>query len=415
MKKLLLFFAIFSLAFTVTYGQHFWQLVGKSRSSYDHDENLEMNSSGTLFYFPGSIDLYISSDNGGTWNVSPNSAFFGGIYSFAIVNNDRIVAGGNGIMNVSDDNGASWQKRANVTDFSGDPYIVYYITKAYGDEVLAAVSQYGIWVSANNGSSWGGVFNQIGTNDIYRMKINPDSTLYASYRGWVMRSTDFGYSWKTSTLTPSQFVTSITFSKSNAIFVGTTDMGVLKSNDNAKTWVPANAGIENKAVWFLAFDSSGTLWAGTDSNGVYYSTNGGSSWVQQNDGLDDITSVGVFALPDGYIYAVTSPGYIYRSTTKLTDVEDQSTNVPRNFSLSQNYPNPFNPTTTIDYSIPKSGFVSLKVYDVLGREVATLVNEGKSPGNYSVVFNASQCSSGIYYYRIRIGSFTEVKKLCLIK
>lgn len=415
MKKLFLFLTILSFAVTSTYGQHFWQLLGKSTFTESHNEDLEMNSAGTLFYFPGGAIIYSSTNQGATWNALAYGNFGGGIYCFNIVNNDRIVAGGYGIINKSDDNGASWQWAANVTDFSGDPYICYYITKAFGDEVLAAVSDYGIWVSANNGSSWGGGFNQIGTNDIYRMKMNQDSTLYASYNGWVLRSTDFGYSWKTSTLTPSQFVTSIAFSKTNAIFIGTTDMGVLKSSDKAKTWLPANTGIEHKAVWFLTFDSSGTLWAGTDSNGVYYSTNGGVSWIQQNDGLDDITSVGVFSLPDGYIYAVTSQGYIYRSSTKVTDVEAQRTNVPSNFSLSQNYPNPFNPTTTINYYIPKTSFVTISVYDVLGREIETLVNEEKPVGTYNVGFNASKLTSGIYFYRMQAGDFVETKKLIVLK
>ena len=397
------------------YAQTFWQLVGKSTFTMSHNEDLEMNSVGTLFYYPGSSIIYSSTDQGATWNALANGNFGGGIYCIKIVNNDMIVAGGYGVINKSDDNGASWRQVANVTDYLGNPHIVYYITQAYGDEVLAAVQEYGIWVSANNGSSWGGAFNDASANDIYRMSMNPDSTLYASYLGWVMRSTDFGYSWETSTQTSSQFVTSIAFSKSNTIFVGTTDMGVLKSNDNAKTWLPANTGIENKAVWFLTFDSSGTLWAGTDSNGVYYSTNGGASWIQQNDGLADTVSVGVFALRDGYLYAVTSQGYIYRSNAKITAVETQKDITAVHFNLNQNYPNPFNPTTTIDYSIPKSSFVSIKVYDILGREVTTLVNEGKSPGNYSVVFNGGKLTSGIYLYTMKAGNFMQIKKLLLVK
>ena len=415
MKKILLFFAILSLTFTSTYAQHFWQQLGKSTPTMSHNEDLEMNSAGTLFYYPGGTIIYSSTDEGATWNPLAYGNFGGGIYCIKIVNNDRIVAGGYGVINMSDDNGASWQPAANVTDFLGNPHIVYYLTQAYGDEVLAAVQDYGIWVSANNGSSWGGAFNDQGGNDVFRMKINPDSTLYASYLGWVMRSTDFGNSWETSTQTSSQTVTSFAFSKPNTVFVGTTDMGVLKSNDKGKTWVPANTGIEHKVVWFLTFDSSGTLWAGTDSSGVYYSTNEGISWVQQNDGLDDTLSVAVFSLPDGYIYAVTSQGYIYRSSIKVTDVETQRTNVPNNFSLSQNYPNPFNPTTTIDYSIPKSSFVSIKVYDVLGREVTTLVNGEKNQGKYSMVFEGSKLTSGIYFYRMQAGNFIETKKFMVIK
>ncbi len=103
----------------------------------------------------------------------------------------------------------------------------------------------------------------------------------------------------------------------------------------------------------------------------------------------------------------------YVSST-ATAVNIQSTS-PKNFMLSQNYPNPFNPATTISFQIPKSSFVTLKVYDVLGREVASLINEQKSPGTYSVNFNASNLSSGMYLYRLQAGDFVETKKLVLLK
>ena len=93
---------------------------------------------------------------------------------------------------------------------------------------------------------------------------------------------------------------------------------------------------------------------------------------------------------------------------------DQDTN-PFEFVLSQNYPNPFNPSTKIKYSIPTSEFVTLKVYDVLGNEVAALVNEEKPAGTYEVNFNASQLSSGIYFYKLQAGSFVETKKMILLR
>ena len=91
------------------------------------------------------------------------------------------------------------------------------------------------------------------------------------------------------------------------------------------------------------------------------------------------------------------------------------TELPISYSLSQNYPNPFNPTTLINYSLPKSGFAQLKVYDMLGREVATLVNKEQSTGNYKIELNASHLTSGIYFYRLQSGSFTETKKFILLR
>lgn len=89
--------------------------------------------------------------------------------------------------------------------------------------------------------------------------------------------------------------------------------------------------------------------------------------------------------------------------------------VPTVYSLSQNYPNPFNPTTKINFSLPKQGYVTLKIYDMLGREVRTLVNEVKSIGNYSVDFNASEFSSGVYFYKLEADGFSDIKKMLLVK
>jgi len=96
-------------------------------------------------------------------------------------------------------------------------------------------------------------------------------------------------------------------------------------------------------------------------------------------------------------------------------VGNSTKEIPNSYSLSQNYPNPFNPTTKINFALPKQGLVTLKIYDVLGREVRTLVNEVKSAGQYSVDFNASEFSSGVYFYKLESGTFSETKRMLLIK
>jgi hypothetical protein len=97
--------------------------------------------------------------------------------------------------------------------------------------------------------------------------------------------------------------------------------------------------------------------------------------------------------------------------TAIGDVQ----NVPNSFSLEQNYPNPFNPSTRISYTIAQSGPVALKVYDVLGKEVASLVNEVKDAGTYTVDFNASNLANGAYFYKLQAGSFSQVKSMMLLK
>lgn len=96
------------------------------------------------------------------------------------------------------------------------------------------------------------------------------------------------------------------------------------------------------------------------------------------------------------------------------DVKDD-VKPPLEFALYQNYPNPFNPVTTIKYQIPQSGTVTIKVYDVLGKEIATLANEEKSAGSYEVKFDASRLSSGVYFYKIRAGEYISVRKMILLR
>jgi hypothetical protein len=95
--------------------------------------------------------------------------------------------------------------------------------------------------------------------------------------------------------------------------------------------------------------------------------------------------------------------------------EEKIIETPTTFSLAQNFPNPFNPTTTIQFSLPQAGDVSLKIYNLLGEEVKTLVKEYRQAGKHSVQFNANNLASGIYFYRIQAGSFVETKKMILLR
>jgi hypothetical protein len=96
-------------------------------------------------------------------------------------------------------------------------------------------------------------------------------------------------------------------------------------------------------------------------------------------------------------------------------VKDYGESLPRKFPLDQNYPNPFNPTTTIKYELPEDSHVSLKIYDVLGREVLSLVDRVETAGQHQVVLNASNLSSGVYFYRLKAGDFTDTKRLLLLR
>ncbi|MBM2841985.1 MAG: hypothetical protein HW412_2513, partial [Bacteroidetes bacterium] len=124
----------------------------------------------------------------------------------------------------------------------------------------------------------------------------------------------------------------------------------------------------------------------------------------------------------GYLFVATSGHGIYRSVQPTTSIRGRDGELPAGFSLSQNYPNPFNPSTTIQFSLPRSDHVSLKVFNVLGEEIAVLVDEEQVAGNHSVNWDArlpggqaSSLASGVYFYRLTVSDLVETKKLMLLK
>ncbi len=147
---------------------------------------------------------------------------------------------------------------------------------------------------------------------------------------------------------------------------------------------------------------------------VPVTVNGLEQYVEMSEGQGSIAVSQIDEL-------VIDPNqWIFMTDPLITDLGiELSGNLPKEFNLSQNYPNPFNPTTKISFSIPKASFTTLTVYDLLGREIKTLVNEEKLAGNYEVVFDATsvnrRISSGVYFYRLRANDFTDVKKLLLLR
>ncbi|MCU0332195.1 MAG: T9SS type A sorting domain-containing protein, partial [Ignavibacteriaceae bacterium] len=190
---------------------------------------------------------------------------------------------------------------------------------------------------------------------------------------------------------------------------------------------PSNSLIPGENISPMVVSPDGKLWFsnfGSNSTSVYGlcwfdGTNFGIFPQQQTGGLPhaQIYDIEVKNIQNGYelwISCASRGIAVLKVETSVTNQEDIK-NTPTDFVLNQNYPNPFNPATTISFSLPSSTFTSLKVYDILGNEVANLVNEEKPAGNYEVRFNASSLTSGTYFYKLQAGSFIETKKMILLK
>ncbi len=256
-----------------------------------------------------------------------------------------------------------------------------------------------------------------------RSIIEKDGEIFAGTNSGVFQLNGFNWDEKNTGLTNTN-VTALT-SIGGYLFAGTSQGsvgGVYISSDNGNNWT-----LSQDISFVTSILTIGSnIFVGSYGDGVWRSTNYGNTWGQINDGLGSgayyVLSLGI---DNQYIFAGTSASSIWRRPLSqvVTDTQEETNFQPKEFSLEQNYPNPFNPSTKIKYTITnvianemkQSQLVTLKVYDVLGNEVATLVSEEQFAGTYEVEFSSDGLSSGIYFYTLNAGSFVETKKMLLLK
>jgi hypothetical protein len=320
----------------------------------------------------------------------------------------------------------------NFTGFPVDSVQLPFLANV--NSILERSNSSEFWVGTERGvyllpqyyplSSWIAINTGLPSSETkVRSIIEYNGEIFAGTNGGVYQLS--GYDWiQRSTGLTNTNVTALA-SNSTYLIAGTSQGsvgGVYLSSDNGVNWA-----LSLSNPWVTSILTIGSnIFAGTFGDGIWRSTNNGNNWSQINDGLASgayyVLSLGV---NEQYIFAGTNGSNIWRRSLSqvVTGIENEPNVQPTDFSLKQNYPNPFNPSTKIRYTIPsviasetkQSAFVTLKIYDVLGNEVATLVNEEKPTGNYSVSFDASGLTSGIYFYKLTTSSFTQTKKMILVK
>jgi len=283
---------------------------------------------------------------------------------------------------------------------------------AYGDPVSA---RWSLWKTTNGGVNWDSTglnLPQAGGEAGYNNALTYKGTniWFGTSNTKVYHSTNSGLTWTSGVTTGNVNSFSLAFNNLNLGLVGgsilqrTTDGGA-----NYSTLTALGTG----SITGLAGAYSG-FWY-TRATNIYYSSNSGDNWSTAFTGttnaLSDIDISTPNCCPAGW--AVGAGGAIIG--LGLVGISNNNNELPNEYKLTQNYPNPFNPVTNINFAIPKAGYVELKVYDILGREAATIVNEFRQAGNYTVDFNASSFASGVYFYTIKSGEFTDTKKMVLIK
>ncbi|MBI5022129.1 MAG: T9SS type A sorting domain-containing protein [Ignavibacteriales bacterium] len=345
--------------------------------------------------------IFRTESGGFSWTQLPPGLT--GDYVYTLLNDDEnIYAGTDKGLYISTDDGNNWK---NITGhkFSGS---VYSVLKNQTGKLFIGTN-FGIYTSSDNGISW--IENNLFNMPILFMAKGNNNSLFAvTDKGALHSSSDDGITWNYTGLTREDIQT-IETNKAGDIFLGVYG-NVLRSTNGGANWTSSYVG--NSYVYSIAFNEAQDVFAGT-YNGIYQSRNGGLNWTFI--GLNSGIVLDMIFDSQQNIIAGLYQNAVYRSEQPLLDVRVVSNEIPLSTKLFSNYPNPFNPATNIQFSIANSQLTILKVFDMLGREVATLVNEMKQPGVYSVTWDASQYSSGIYYYRLQAGNFVETKKLILMK
>jgi ligand-binding sensor domain-containing protein len=373
---------------------------------------LSLETKGTILYAGTFCGIQTSNDNGATWHSSENLVDRLKINRLLNTGSALYAATSNGVYMLESD-GSTWtQKNAymEVNDLAN-----------IGSYLFAGTTGYSVIYSTNGGFSWwSSGLAGYPNNFVNTLGINGSNLFASSWNGTtgafnsMFFSPDNGEHWDPiNTGFPSASAFAF-ISKGIRLFAGTMQ-GIYVTVNNGTNWNPSNSGLGNLHIRSLALTGN-TLFTGTD-DGVYRSSDDGAHWEPINTGLTGHTSISSLKICGQYLVAGTWARSVWRRPLSeiVSDVSRESDKICLDFSLSQNYPNPFNPTTTIRYALPSQSIVRLSIYNLLGREIATLVNEEQSAGWKEVKWNTVGVASGIYFYKLTAGSFVEVKKMLLIR
>ena len=357
----------------------------------------------------GNAKLYFTSNGGTTWSTVLSTGGTGGFFDGVCFSRTTPTAGwclsdpptgAGGIYfgGLTTNGGANWTQQSPPA-----------VPSCYG----AALSTFCI-----DGSFYG-----FGTSS---------PTIYTQAARLCVYTTNGGTTWNNAQLlgtqssTTQSFISTVAFNtnKINGLAASSPSANTIaRTTNGGSVWfsqtIPSTVATANIQIKYVPNTNIAYLIATSGAAAQSFkTTDNGATWTA-------ITwPAGVFActhmelvLVGGTVtaYAVCSDGSVCKLIDVISGVNDPQTSIPSDYKLGQNYPNPFNPTTTISYSIPKASFVTLKVYDVLGNEVMTVVNEQQSAKEYSYNVDFSKLTSGVYYYTINAGNFTATKKLMLVK
>ncbi|MEO6695371.1 MAG: YCF48-related protein [Ignavibacteria bacterium] len=370
-------------------------------------------------YAVGDFGTIIKTTNGGdNWTLQ-NSPVSNNLIGVNFINSETgWISGHQGVALKTTNGGHLWSVQNSATNRN-----LFFVKFANSHSGWIS-SDEGILNTTNGGANW---MTQFHSNvGIYSLFFY-DSQLgwFAERLGNIYKTYDGGNTWTFTQNIPNSSGVWFDFINQHTGWSVGYENKILMTTSGGNHWLEQTSGaIGHQQLRCVDFSDSSdhTGWIAGFENTLMRTNNGGLNWIRQNTPVNtDYTYIQFVTSLTGW--AVGGNGTIIKTISggDITSIEPSANNLSDNYSLSQNYPNPFNPTTKINYSIPNTQYTILKVYNILGNEIAILVNEKQNAGSYSVVFDGSNYPSGIYYYKLVVdsfgesGEFNEVRKMILIK
>ena len=363
---------------------------------------------------------------GDEWNYISSTDLWETTSMHFIDENTGFVLKENRFIVKTTDGGDSWSSVLSSVPF-GSRNKVGGIT--FGDNnngyAWMSLNDYGdyyVYKSTDGGDNWGELIMIGGPGSISGNTgfFDANNGFLAGPDTWLKRTTDGGMNWNDAVINnlPAEFLKSdfeaiSVINENEAMIVG--NKIILKTTDKGASWEYVNHNVSDidSAFYTVAFYDNNLGYIGCFNGVILETTDGGTSWTKDETFKDSVIFFSSGFNKNGEVFFGTSVGSIIKWDIP-TDVKDKNVIVDHYF-LSQNYPNPFNPSTIIKFGLETGGIVELTIYDMLGRKVRTLANKFYNEGIHSISFDAKELSSGIYYYRIKTGSYNKTNKMILMK